>query len=69
MIALGFRGEMDITPPSEGGVAGSIPAGTTIKASSRTPVRNRERINARRRVGRENGTSLVIPRPKAVGVL
>ena len=29
-----FRGEMDIIPPSEGGGAGSIPAGTAIYVGS-----------------------------------
>ena len=40
-----FRGEMDIIPPSEGGGAGSIPAGTAILASARRIVLRKHREN------------------------
>ena len=36
---LWSRGEMDLMAPSEGVVAGSIPAGTAIRLSSRTLVK------------------------------
>ena len=39
MAANWSRGEMDLMAPSEGVVAGSIPAGTAILQSSRTLVK------------------------------
>lgn len=33
-----FRGEMDIIPPSEGGGAGSIPAGTAKLSWAKRPL-------------------------------